>query len=159
MLSPTELRELYKVLILPFGHPDPVGYVARALILSGGDPAFIGEDGTMGFMPVNLKDVEQMLGQRSDITSLEGNVMTTLTMDMMLFDKYGNIDDMIKMFHFNTTIGYDDFIDLVDDTRQEVMEILEPRRATVKDVVRVLEGRFNDAKADSTLKRLIEKII
>lgn len=151
ILSPQELKEVYQGLVLQMGHPDPIGYMTRAFLSSGGDTEYFGTDGKMGFMPVEPERVANMVGN-VDITSIQGNVAATVTMDMMYFDVYQTIEDMIVAFHYGEeAISIDGeytgeikkFLDEVDENRSVMRDVVSPPRATVKDVMRMIQGQFD----------------
>lgn len=148
-LSDEELRVLYQGTVKPFQHPDPLGYMTRALILSEGDPDFVDGD-DRGFLPIRPQQVTD-LGV-AEVQSLENNVIATLTLDRLNFDKYGTVDNMVLATHFpdepllegdtlnesSRTSEQNQFLNDIEDARVDVLNILEPRLATVEDVIKVL---------------------
>lgn len=144
ILSTNQLVELYEGLVKPFGHPDPLGYMTRALLTSEGDPDFIDVAGKRGFLPVLPELALEMTGV-TEVQSLQSNIITTLTMDRMWFDQFRNIDKMIVASQFgpdevNDELSKDQkvFVDSIDDARADTYQLMYPPMATVKDVIEVL---------------------
>ena len=99
-LTIDELREIYEAAVKAFGHPDPLGYMTRAILLSEADPDYIDLDNKQGFMPVESSRAVEMTGA-SEVQSLEANLMATLTMDKMLYEQYeGDLDKMVIAFTY-----------------------------------------------------------
>lgn len=151
MLSKQEMLEVYEGIILPFEHPDPIGYLARALITSGADPYFY-EDGLIGFMPVLPRDAFEVVGA-NNVASLENNLAATMAMDRLFFESSKNISLMIIAFHFDPVLSEDafteehiEFLNLVDETRPEIMEYLYPRNATIEDVIQAIKSASDKIK-------------
>jgi len=150
-LSAAQLKEVYNGILLPLGHPDPFGYIARALYVSGGDDEYYDIDGKQGFMPVLPERAAQMTGN-VNVYALADNVSTTAIMDRMFFEQYGSIDDMIVAFHFgeDAVIVGDDiysgtikrFLDVINESRPEVRSIVIPPRATLADVIGMLSKQL-----------------
>lgn len=138
ILDSLELRELYEGVIKPFEHPDPIGFVTRALLMSEGDDQYIGEDGRFGFMPMTSEQGREV--GVNDVFSLENNVTAALAYDRVKHDELGNINDMIKTFHFpdDELSKNESFIDEVDESRSDTYSIMYPRFATRKDVIELL---------------------
>lgn len=143
-MSDEELRALYQAVIKTSGHPDPVGYVARAMVFSELNPDYIDISGKMGFMPITPDRAAQTVGA-TEVQSLQGNVIATLAMDMMHFEQLENIQDMIVAFHegidavsLPLSDEMKELIDALPELREQMLEILSPRLATVDDVIRVL---------------------
>lgn len=165
ILGPQELREVYEGLVLPFGHPDPIGYMTRAYLLSGGDSDYFGGDGKVGFMPVEPERAMTMIGVQ-DVASLQNNVATTVTMDMMYFDTYRDIDSMIVAFHFGeqavdeATGTYSGnikaFLEEIDNARGMMRDIVSPPRATLNDVLKMLKDYIS--RTDKPSKLLLEVV-
>lgn len=165
ILTAQELREVYEGLVLPFGHPDPIGYMTRAYLLSGGDTDYFGGDGKVGFMPVEPERAAVMIGVQ-DVASLQNNVAATVTMDMMYFQMYQDIDNMIVAFHFGEqavdevtgtyTGDIKSFLEEIDDARGIMREIVSPRRATVNDVLVMLRDYMT--KKEKPSKLLLEVV-
>lgn len=148
ILTQTELLELYEGVVKPFGHPDPLGFMTRALLLSEGDPDYVNLSNEVGFMPVVPDRALDMVGA-SEVQSLQGNVVATLAMDRLNFDKYRGIDEMILVFHFGESVIQSgpnkeqrDFLNEVKEARPDTYDLLYPRMATVADVIEVL-GKSN----------------
>lgn len=168
ILSPQELKEVYQGLVLQMGHPDPIGYMTRAFLSSGGDTEYFGTDGKMGFMPVEPERVVNMVGN-VDISSLQGNVVATLTMDMMYFEAYQTITDMIVAFHYGEQAISDDgnytgeikkFLDEVDGARSAMRDIVAPPRATVRDVMNMMKAQLTGMnKADKLTMDVMNLIL
>ena len=142
-LTNDELRELYVGLVKPFQHPDPLGFMTRVLLLSEGDPDFVDGD-ERGFLPINATYASEQTGV-PEIQSLENNVIAGLSLDRINFERYQNIDDMVIATHHEGevdpseyTVEQQDFLNAVEETRQEVLLILEPPLATVDDVIDLL---------------------
>lgn len=163
ILQPAELLELYEGVIKPFEHPDPLGYLTRAIISSGGDSDFY-EDGRVGFMPVNPTTALQLTGA-NEVFSLQSNVVTTLSIDRLNFEKYQGVNDMILAFHFddfqfgNVTRKQQQFIDEIDESRSEVNDLLFPRFATVDDVVKLLQDNQDDFDLKDSHKKFFEFLL
>lgn len=159
VVSDTELRGIYEQVVMAMGHPDPVGYITRAIMESGGDTEYIAGDGRMGFMPVDPARAKEMVGP-SNMLDLYSNVMTTVTIDMMLFSQYNSLEDMVVAFRWgeeaiNETGSYTkeqkQFLKTLDESRQDIREIVSPRRATVEDVMRLMRdevmGKYKPKKS------------
>lgn len=167
ILSSQELKEVYQALVLPMGHPDPIGYMTRAFLVSGGDTDYFGTDGKMGFMPVEPERVTTMVGN-VDVASLQGNVVATITMDMMYFEMYQTIEDMIVAFHFgedsvsvdgNYTGEIKQFLDQVDAGRSNMRDIVSPPKATVKDVMKMIQDQFSGVNKPDKLTMDVVNLI
>lgn len=167
ILSPREFKEVYQALVLPMGHPDPIGYMTRAYISSGGDTEYFGIDGKIGFMPVEPQRVATMVGN-VDVASLQGNVVATITMDMMYYEMYGTIEDMIVAFHFGeNAISMDGnyrgeprtFLDQVDEGRGSMRDIVSPPRATVRDVMKMIQQQFSGVNKPDKLTMDVVNLI
>lgn len=152
-LNDQQLRDLYFGLVKPFQHPDPVGFMTRALLLSEGDPDFI-EDGVAGFLPLNPQSATQETGV-PEIFTLENNVVAALSLDRINYDALGSVDQMVIATHFpeddteETTKEQREFLEAISENRKDVHDILEPPLATVKDVIRIL----SDNKQDTSLSK------
>lgn len=167
-LSNRELRQVYEVLVLPMGHPDPIGYMTRALLLSGGDPEYWGAENKVGFMPVDPALALEMVGIQ-DVVSLQNNVTTTIIMDQMYYQALGNVTDMIVAFTYGSDYvtvdgtysgGIAKFLNDIDDLRPEVQAIISPRRATVEDVMRMIELELKGSnKPSKRMLNVVEKIL
>lgn len=159
-LAPRQFREIYEGLVLALGHPDPIGYVTRAFIMSGGDDAYYDAEGRVGFMPVDPARVQTMVGTQN-VASLRDNVAATVTMDLMFFQQFGTIEDMIVAFHFGEDRvnevgdGYKGdikaFLDEVDNGRGAMREIVSPRRATVEDVLKMAKASMEGSNKPNKL--------
>lgn len=165
ILETQELLQLYEAVVKPFGHPDPLGYMARALLESEGDPDYIDVEGKRGFMPVDPARALEMTGA-SEIQSLQSNLVATLTMDRMLFEDYRSIDDMIIAFHYgddatsgDKTKSQSDFIALVNEGRQDVHRLMYPPFATVKDVIKALDERNVDRRLSTDEKNFFSYLL
>ena len=141
-LSPDDLREIYEALIKPSGHPDPMGFMARIILTSGGDPDYVHVDGKMGLMPVTPDYAFNITGSK-DVQSLQGNIMTTLAMDTMLFQNLKSLKMAIIKFHD----GFDaespspetaEILEELPDARIEIRDAMYPPLATVADVIRLI---------------------
>lgn len=165
LLSGPELRQIYEVLVKPMAHPDPIGYMTRAILTSGGDPDYFGHDNKLGFMPVSMEQVVKVLGQTTDISSLQGNILTTLTMDKLLYEQFMSIDSMIIAFHFgeemvdSPTGEATAFINDVNAGRSDMTVVINPPRATVKDVVQMLSETLTGEKGDGNIATVIKEIL
>lgn len=165
ILTANQLVELYEGVIKPFGHPDPLGYITRALIVSEGDPEYIGVDGRRGFMPV-LPDLALELVGAQEVQSLEANIIATLTIDRLYFDELGSIDKMIIAFEFGIdsisetlTKNQSDFIEDVNDSREESQLIMYPPLATVNDVIDILEASLVDPRLSTKEKDFFQFLV
>lgn len=151
-LNDEQIRQLYEGLIKPFQHPDPIGYLARALLLSEGDSDFA-EDGFVGFVPVRPGDALQQVGAQ-EVQSLQSNVTATLAMDRLNFDTYQNLDDMVLAMHFpddvidseNRTKDQRELLEAIDEAREDIAEIIDPPLATVDDIIRILQDNRDNVK-------------
>ena len=156
-LTTDELRNVFEVLVKPIGHPDPVGFMARALLTSEGDPDYIDVNGKQGFIPLDPNRVALELGA-TDVQSLEGNVMTALALDMKYFQQFNNLNKMITGTHQdfetaeNPTAETRLLLDELADAKVEVNELLFPPLATVEDVIDVLRASVNDTPSKNRLK-------
>lgn len=165
VLTELELRQIYESIVKPFGHPDPLGYMVRAYLTSGCDPDYIGDDDKQGFMPVSMKQVKEVLGQTTDIASAQGNIMTTLTMDRILYDLHGSIENMILAFHFGEenlpapTSEMKSFLNEVTENRSNMENIVNPPRATVEDVFKMLEYSMTNVETNGTVTSILKKIL
>lgn len=144
ILTDEQLRTLYQGVIKPFQHPDPIGFVTRALLLSEGDPDFA--DGEFrGFLPLIPSIALDRVGA-VEVQSLQSNVVAALSIDRLNFEDYQNIDDMVIATHFpDQLVGQRsqaqiEFLSDIDEERSGVLEILEPRAATVDDVISVINN-------------------
>lgn len=143
ILTDDELRELYVGLVKPFQHPDPLGFMTRALLLSEGDPDFVdGKD--RGFMPLNGTYIIDTTGV-PETQSLENNITGALAIDRLNFDQYKDVDLMVIASHEegvfdpnNLTSEQNTFLSEIQDSREDVLRILEPPLATIDDVVKLL---------------------
>lgn len=142
-MTHNELRSLYDSVVKQSGHPDPVGYMARAVAFSDANPDYIDIEGRQGFMPVTPDRALKEVGAKN-VSILENNVPATLAMDMLYFEQFGRIEDMIVAFHEGVdAVGNpsDDLRELLDnlpELRQGMTEIIAPRLATVDDVIAIL---------------------
>jgi len=164
-LQDDELIMIYDGIVKNSGHPDPVGYMARAFLLSEFDPDFSLPDGTRGFMPVHPEFAYTLTGT-ADITSLEANLMTTLAMDLMIFERYGRIEDMMIKFHAADLEATEPnhllrgILGDMKEAKEELSKFLNPRPATVKDVVEILKSIIDlEDKATKDQKEIFKKLI
>jgi len=164
-LTERELLELYEAVVKPFEHPDPLGYMVRALLVSEGDPDFIDGDGDRGFMPVNPSRATETTGVQ-EVQSLQNNVIATLSLDRILYENYQSIDDMIIAFHFGDEAVAEEytgeqkaFLDAVNDGRPEVEDLLYPPLATVEDVIKLLSESESKKKMTKSRKDFFRKLI
>lgn len=147
-LTAQELQDVYNAMVKPIGHPDPVGFMARALLRSGGDPDYIGVDGTMGFLPLDADRALAELGAL-DVQSLEGNIGAALAADVQNLEKAGTLRGMMILTHDgdeNPSPETQAMLDDLDAAKVEMKEILFPRLATVEDVIMVLKARKTPTK-------------
>ena len=167
ILKPKELTQLYEAVIKPFGHPDPLGYMTRALLESEGDPDFIDASDKRGFMPANPTRAMEMVGA-TEVQSLQGNVIATLAMDRLLFDEYGSIDKMILAFHYDpdNDIELDepnkdmkDFIKEVNESRKDMLHLMYPPLATVSDIINALDERKVDVRLSAKEKSFFSYLL
>lgn len=149
IISDADLRGIYDQFVRPMGHPDPVGYVTRAIMCSAGETEYMGGDGKMGFMPIEPARAQEMVGT-TNMLDLASNVMTTVTIDMMYFDQYNDLDDMVIAFHFGEEdVGLGErtkeqrqFLKDLEEARPQIASIVSPRRATVEDVMRLMRNEL-----------------
>ena len=153
ILSTEELRHVFEGTLKPFGHPDPTGFMARVLMTSGGDPDYISPEGDVGFMPVDPQVAADVTGN-GEVSTLQGNLAATIAIDLKLYDQYQNISAMIIAFHFGAESvslsgpdGYGEeeaeFLELIQTSRQEAVDLIYPRLATVEDVVDLIKSTFS----------------
>lgn len=152
ILTTRELVQIYEGVIKPFGHPDPLGFMTRVLIESEGDPDYIDAEGKRGFMPV-LPEVALELTGATEVQSLQSNLIATLSIDRINFDKFKGVDTMIIAFHFGDdaadrprTSEQNALINDINESRQEVQELMYPPFATYKDVIKVLDPSQVDTR-------------
>jgi len=164
-LTNAQLKLLYQSVIKQLAHPDPVGYIARALLETGGDPMYYGADDRVGFMPIDPWVAVEQTGI-SNMTDLNDNVMATVMVDKINFKKYGSIDSMIRAFQFGENEANNDqsvkinaFIKSVNDTRSSVLEIVEPRMATLKDVITILEQSIKSSEPKPIVTRFVKQVL
>lgn len=143
MMSGNELRSLYESVIKQSGHPDPVGYMARALAFSDANADYLDIEGKQGFMPVHPDRALKEVGAKN-VSILENNIPATLAMDMLYFDQFGRIEDMVVAFHEgidavgNPSDEMRELLDNLPELRKSMTEIVAPRLATVDDVISIL---------------------
>lgn len=156
-LSADQLRDLYGAMIRPIGHPDPIGFVARALLLTDGDPDYIDINDKQGFIPLDPDRVMQELGAM-DVQSLEGNVSAALAMDIQNLERFGTMEDAIVATHDGAeSVGSPSeetrqMLDDLPEAREEVHALLFPRLATVDDVVKLLRASETEAPSKTRMK-------
>lgn len=165
ILSQQELLELYEAVVKPFGHPDPMGFMTRAILLSGGDPHFV-EGIKRGFMPVNPNTAFELVGA-TEVQSLEGNVIASLAIDRINFDKFQNVDDMVISFHFendvidtlNRTPKQQTLLNDIEESRNDVNQLIYPPLATVDDVIKVLTANQESADISKDQKDFFKLLL
>ena len=134
ILEQAELKVLYESVVKSSGHPDRMGYMARIMLTSGGDPDYIDISGRVGLMPVDPSAAAQITGA-TDVQSIQGNVLATIAMDMLIFQQTMDVEMMIREFHREDS---DEILSELDEARIEVDKFLHPRRATVEDVMTMI---------------------
>ena len=164
ILDDEQLRQLYVGIIKPFQHPDPVGFVTRAILLSGGDSGFW-EDGFVGFMPVRPGDAAREVGA-SEVVTLSSNVSATLAMDRLNFDTYQTIDDMVLALHFpddfeqgKRTKEQTELLEEIENSREDTLFILEPPLATVDDVIKLLKNNADAIHVSEKQKEFFDFLL
>jgi len=151
-IEPQELVDVYKAIIEPSGHIDPIGYLSRAYLLSGGDINYHDDEGRIGFYPVKPDDADRVVGSK-DVASLQGNIISTLRMEMVLIDELGYADAISEM-------TYNKSLDGIDDIKKLLEDIIFPRKAKVEDIISLLEPFLNDKqKISKTRKQFFDKLI
>ena len=164
-LEQAQLLELYEALVLPFGHPDPMGFMTRAALLSELDPNFV--DGQeRGFLPIRADIALEMTGA-TEIQSLESNVIAALSMDRLNFEKYQTVDDMVIATHFpdtppdpnNRTSAQTTLLNAIANERNDVVELIYPPLATVKDVVKLLKENKDNIDIPEDQKQFFRMLI
>ena len=90
-----DLKMLYEAVIKSSGHPDRMGFMARIMLTSGGDPDYIDIEGKVGLMPVDPSVAAQAVGA-TDVQSVQGNITATLAMDMLIFQQTMDVEMMIR---------------------------------------------------------------
>ena len=90
-------------------------------------------------------------------------------MDLMFFQSYGTLEDMMVAFHFGEELISGDgnyrgrvktFIDDVNELREDMRKIVSPRQATVKDVFKLLrEYLEKDQNINKDIIQVVEKIM
>lgn len=166
MILPTEqLVQVYEGVIKPFGHPDPLGFMTRSLLMSEGNPDFIDVEGKQGFMPA-LPEVALEMTGATEIQSLQGNLIATLTMDRMFFDKYRSINDMMIAFHFGEDAALNErsgkqmsLINDVNEAREDTQDLMYPPMATVNDVIKVLDQSRVDRRLTTKETNFFEYLL
>lgn len=141
-LARDELEQLYTGVVQKAGHPDPLGYMARAIMMSGGNPDYIDVEGKAGFMPVKPELAQSAVGA-VDVHSLMGNVVATLAMDRLYFQQRGTIEGMVTMFHSGATAlrpnkDTKEMLAELPAAREDIYNMIFPRKATVDDVITLL---------------------
>ena len=151
-LNDEELRALYETAVRTAGHPDPVGYMARALVFSEADPDYLDVEGKMGFMPVHPDRAIAEVGAR-DVQSLQSNVAATLAMDILYFDQFQSLEEMIIAFHEGVEVVAEprseemqELIENLPELREKMREIVLPRLATIDDVIKFMTNQPNPPK-------------
>lgn len=155
-LSQLELVELYEAVIKPSGHPHPLSYITRVLLLSGGDPDYIDITGKIGFMPVLPGYANTLVGS-NDVATLQGNIMTTLAMEIKLYQETGDLEQMYVMFHdgIGTVVPSEstkEMLTVLPEAIVETQELVQPRLATVDDVMSMFESTDDNQLTDDQLK-------
>lgn len=165
ILTPQELVEVYEAMVKPFGHPDPLGYMTRALIVSEGDPDYIDVEGKRGFLPVLPQDALELVGAQ-EVQSLQGNLIASLAMDRVLFDQFGTVNKMIIASEFgadnvgeNLTPKQKQFIEDVDDSREDTHKIMYPPFAKVEDIIKLLDENKIDPRLSNKRKSFFEFLL
>lgn len=131
IITSQQLTDVYVSIIETSGHIDPLGYISRAYLLSGGDINYYDEEGRIGFYPVKPQDAMDIVGS-NDVSTLEGNIISTIGMEMVLIDSMG-YDDAIKFMTYGKSLkDINKVKDLIDG-------IIHPRLATVKDIIDMLK--------------------
>jgi hypothetical protein len=162
-LTDDQLRTLYFGTVKPFQHPDPVGFMTRALLLSEGDPDFV-EDNNIGFMPLDPDHVFERTGV-TDVFSLQENVIAALTLDRLNFEQGRSVEDMVLATHFpevvsdQRTKAQQEFLDAIAENRKDVHDILEPPLATLKDFIRLLKQSSETANVSKEEQDFFEFLL
>lgn len=159
ILTPQEFRDIYDALVSKSGHPDPMGYMARIMLTSGGDPDYMDSKGRHGLMPTTPEYAKQLVGS-SDVVTLEGNIMTTLAMDSILFDRTGTLEAMINFFHSLGNVAGNteshQILKHLEEATDEMEKMIHPPIATFKDVVDFLSS---NEPVDSDIVEAFRSII
>lgn len=165
ILGAKELLNIYEGVIKPFGHPDPLGFVTRALLKSDGDPDYIAVDGSRGFLPIQPELTLEMTGA-TEVQSLQGNLIAALTIDRMFFDQFKSVDRMIVATHYGENAVEDEprgkqkkFIDQINDSREDTRLLMYPPMATVSDVIGVLNPKNIDKRLNKNEKDFFELLL
>ena len=141
MLSSAELREILEAVVLPTGHPDPMGFIARMVLFSEADPDYVDVDGKFGILPMTPDFASQLVGA-TEIQSLQGNIVAALAIDMLNFSVMNTLEEVIIAFHESgaDTAGpiTREALKELPQARVNMRELLYPRKATVKDVIKLL---------------------
>lgn len=139
-LSNKELRTLYQSIIQVSGHPDPMGLMARILLLTEGDPNYMDAKGRLGMLP--LYPEQGMSVQIQDVQSMEGNLMAAIALDKQYFANYGTIKDMVIATHSQDQgklpPEYKDLWKHYAQGKELANNIIFPRLATVMDVIKLM---------------------
>ena len=144
-LNADQLRDVYDAMIRPIGHPDPIGFIARGLLLTEGDPDYIDINGKQGFIPIDPGQAMQELGSM-DVQSLEGNISTAMAMDIQNLERLGSLEEAIIATHDGADangVASEETRQMLADlpeAREEVHLLLFPRLATVEDVIGLLRA-------------------
>lgn len=145
ILSVEELRGIYESVVRGSGHYDPVGYMARIILTSGGDPDYIDADGRMGLLPTSPNYAASLVGA-TEVQSLQGNVIATLAMDISIFQQTQDVDMALVLFHDGEDANASpspetqEIIDNLPDARTVMYDTLFPRLAKVSDIISLLDG-------------------
>lgn len=166
MILPTEeLLNVYEGVVKPFGHPDPLGFMTRALLTSEGDPDYIAVDGRRGFLPIQPELALEMTGA-SEVQSLQGNLVAALTIDRMFFEKLRSVERMIIATHYGEENVIDEptgkhkqFIEDINDGREDTRLLMYPPLATVADVIKLLNPDRVDKRLNQDEKDFFELLL
>jgi len=150
MIDNRTMKEIFFSVIKTSGHIDPVGYLTRAYYLSGGDENY-NKDGKIGFYPVEPDVAFDMVGSK-DVFSLEGNIQTTLLMEMLLIKNVG-YEAMVGMMTGKESLPE------FEKLQKHIVSILYPRKATVKDVIKLLKPVLSDKQDISKQEREFYKLL
>lgn len=162
-LNTEQLRDVYEAMVKPVGHPDPLGFMARAILTSEGDPDYIDINGTQGFIPLDPDRAIEQIGVL-EVQSLEGNIGAALALDIEHIERFGNSTDMIVATHDglervgNPTPETKEMLEALPEAREEMRELLFPPLATVEDVIAVLQAS-DDVKPNKTRMKFFEGLL
>lgn len=159
-LNAEELRAVYDSMIRPIGHPDPIGFIARALLTSEGDPDYIDINGKMGFIPLDPERAMTELGV-TEVQSLEGNISAALAMDIQNIQRVDTLEEMVVLTHDGESAPSAETKQMLEElpqAKEEVHALLFPPLASVEDVIKLLRDT-DVAKPSKTRMNFFKELL